>query len=88
MLENKTRAWIEIDLVRMKHNVEEIKKLIPSTTKIMAIVKANAYGHGDLVSATLLEQCGVDFFGVSSVDEALNLRDVGVKSKILIIFNF
>lgn len=85
MLENKTRAWIEIDLVRMKHNVEEIKKLIPATSKIMAIVKANAYGHGDLVSATLLEQCGVDFFGVSSVDEALNLRDVGVKSKILIL---
>ena len=65
MLESKSRAWVEIDLSKIKHNVEEIRKILPSTTKIMAIVKANAYGHGDVVCCKELEKCGIDFFGVS-----------------------
>ncbi len=85
MLMNKTRAWIEVDLTKMAHNVEEIRKLIPSTNKIMAIVKANAYGHGDVVVSQELEKLGVDFFGVSSVDEGIHLRENGIKGKILIL---
>lgn len=85
MLDSNTRAWLEIDVAKIKHNVEEIQKLIPSTTKIMAIVKANAYGHGDIVCAKELQACGVDFFGVSSVDEGIHLREHGITEPILIL---
>lgn len=85
MLLSKSRAWAEIDLSRIAHNVEEVRKLIPAQSKIMGIVKANAYGHGDVECAHALEACGVEFFGVSSVDEAVHLRINGIKSKILIL---
>lgn len=85
MLQSKTRSWVSIDRNAILHNVEEIKKLIDVETEIMAIVKANAYGHGDTVIAKLLENHGIKMFAVSSVDEALALRQVGVTSDILIL---
>lgn len=85
MLNSDTRAWLEIDLSRIEHNVKEVQKLLPKTNKIMAIVKANAYGHGDVICARELERIGIDFFGVSSVDEGINLREGGITSPILIL---
>ena len=78
MLMSKSRAWAEIDLSRIAHNVEEVRALIPATSKIMGIVKADAYGHGAVECTRALEACGVDFFGVSSVDEAVELREHGI----------
>lgn len=85
MLQSRSRAWVSIDRNAILHNVEEIKKLINENTQIMAVVKANCYGHGDTVVAKLLENHGIQMFAVSSVDEALNLRKVGIKSDILIL---
>lgn len=51
----------------------------------MGIVKANAYGLGDIACAKALQKCGVDYFGVSSIDEALNLRNAGIQDNILIL---
>lgn len=85
MLNSDTRAWLEIDLSKIAHNVEEVRKLIPSQSKIMAIVKANGYGHGDVVCAKELVKCGIDFFGVSSIDEAVTLRENGIEEEILIL---
>lgn len=85
MLSCCSRAWAEVDLSLVKHNINEIRKLIPSTTKIMAIVKANSYGHGDVMMSKELENCGVDFFGVSSIDEAIKLRDGEIHSTILVL---
>ena len=85
MLKSESRCWAEIDVRKIKHNVEEIHKMIPDTTKIMGIVKANGYGHGDVEIAQELMACGVDFFGVSSVDEALVLRVHGIQTNILIL---
>ncbi|MGN1343389.1 MAG: alanine racemase [Traorella sp.] len=85
MLQSRSRAWAIVDRKAILHNVEEIKKLIGNHTEIMAVVKANAYGHGDSVIAKLLENHGITHFAVSSVDEALNLRKVGVTSDILIL---
>ena len=85
MLMSDTRAWLEIDLSKISHNVKEIQKLLPSTRKIMAIVKANAYGHGDVACAKELSRCGIDFFGVSSVDEGISLREGGIREPILIL---
>ena len=67
MLEAYSRAWTEIDYDAIAHNVEEVRKLVKKT-KIMGIVKANAYGLGDVACAKALQKCGVDYFGVSSVD--------------------
>ena len=52
---------LEIDLTRISHNIKEVQKLIPSTSKIMAIVKANGYGHGDVECSRMMEQQGIDF---------------------------
>lgn len=85
MISCNSRAWAEIDLSLVQHNIDEIQKLIPERTKIMAIVKANSYGHGDVMMSKELEACGVDFFGVSSIDEAMNLRENSIESTILVL---
>ena len=77
--------WCEIDLNLLSHNIDETKKLILPNTKIMAVIKDNAYGHGDIVSANEMECLGIDFFAVSHIDEAIRLRKNGVKSDILIL---
>lgn len=84
MLESYSRAWCEIDYTAISHNLDEIQKLV-GNTKIMGIVKANAYGHGDVACAKEMVKWGVDFFGVSSVDEALHLREAGIQEDILIL---
>lgn len=85
MLQSNTRAWITVDRNAILHNLKEVEKLLTKQNKVMAVVKANAYGHGDKVIAKLLENHGVDFFAVSSVDEALNLREAGIRKNILIL---
>lgn len=85
MLQSKSRCWVEVDLEKVKHNTQLVKKRI-GKTKIMAVVKANAYGHGDVEVARLLQdEMGIDFFAVSSVDEAFRLREHGITCSILIL---
>lgn len=85
MLQSKSRTWIEIDLSKVVHNTQVVDKLI-GKTKIMAVVKANAYGHGDVQIARLLQdELGIDFFAVSSIDEAIVLREAGITQQILIL---
>lgn len=84
MLESYSRAWAEIDYDAIGHNLNEIQKLV-GKTKIMGIVKANAYGHGDVACAKVMAEDGIDFFGVSSIDEALKLRDNGISQEILVL---
>lgn len=80
----KSRAWAEIDYQAIGHNVAEIQKLI-GNTKIMGIVKADAYGHGAVACAKALQACGVDFFAVACLEEAKVLRQSGIKEPILIL---
>lgn len=84
MLKSKSRCWVEVDIDKVKKNYKTIDKHI-GKTKIMAVVKANAYGHGDVVVAKALQDLGVDFFAVSSVDEAVELRSNGIQERILIL---
>lgn len=85
MLQSKSRTWVEIDLNRVKHNTQIINQLI-GKTKIMAVVKANAYGHGDVeIAKVLQDDMKIDFFAVSSVDEAVRLREHGINQDILIL---
>lgn len=79
------RAWIEIDLRNLEHNVKVLKYAMPPGCRMMAVVKADAYGHGAESIATYLEKLGVDAFAVATVDEGIDLRKVGVSSEILIL---
>ncbi len=78
------RTWAEIDINALKHNFNALKKRAGGS-KIMAIVKANAYGHSAEAIAPVLEKEGADYFGVSNIEEALSLREYGIKKPILIL---
>ena len=79
------RCWANISIDNLQNNINIIKKHINKNTKIMAAVKANAYGHGDKVIAKYLEEFGVSWFAVSNIEEALALRSYGTKLPILIL---
>ena len=80
----KDRAWIEVDLDAVAHNLRQVEKLMGGT-KVMGIVKDDAYGHGAVECTRTLEKNGVDFFGVATLEEALELRHAGIQSDILIL---
>lgn len=77
------RTWAEINLDALKQNIDVIKSLAPGK-EIIAVVKANAYGHGDVHCAQTLSKCGVNRFAVSNLWEAQGLTDGGIKGEILI----
>ena len=78
-------AWVVINLEHLAQNIQAIKKTIPQGKKMMAIVKADAYGHGAQMLAQTMLASGVDMFGVSSIDEGLDLRQVKIKAPILVV---
>ncbi len=79
------RAWAEIDLDAIAHNVREIRKLTGSKVELMGAVKADAYGHGvSEVVRTLLDS-GVNQLAVSMLDEAIQIRKMGIGVPILIL---
>ena len=79
------RAWAEIDLDAIAHNTREIKKLTGNRVEMMGVVKADAYGHGVLeVVRTLLDN-GVAQLAVSMLDEAIQIRKMGIDVPILVL---
>jgi len=81
------RTWAEIDLGALEHNFNAIKALIPSGCKILAPVKANAYGHGAALVSRKLEALGCDMLAVACAAEAAELRQAGVSLPILCLGN-
>jgi alanine racemase len=78
-------AWVEVNLGAIEHNARQIRQAVPSEVALMAIVKADAYGHGAAMVLPTLAASGVSMAGVASVDEAMNLRRAGVHLPILVI---
>lgn len=78
------RTWAEIDLDSVLYNLNQIKKAA-GNREIMAIVKADAYGHGAVVLSKLYEKNGVDWLAVSNIEEAIELRNNGIKLPVLIL---
>lgn len=74
-----------IDLGAIRYNLKAIKRLLPLHTEVMAVVKANAYGHGIVEASSALDKAGADYLGVATVDEALAIRKAGIKKPILIL---
>ena len=77
------RTWAEIDTDALIHNFNIIKNTAKS--KVCAVVKANAYGHNVHFVAPLLQKAGADFFAVSNVEEAIELREIGITKPILVL---
>ncbi len=90
---NKLRdAWVEINLGNLEFNINSIKEKIKQNLsknalmpKLMAVIKADGYGHGSLMCAPVLTACGVEAFGVASVDEGLELRNNKIEAPILVL---
>jgi alanine racemase len=74
----------EIDLDALAHNLGVIRKQVGPETKIMAAVKANAYGHGAVECARRLEAEGVDWFGVALPEEGIELRESGFPGRFFV----
>lgn len=82
---NIDRSWIEINLDNLTYNVQTLHGVLPPKCRIMAVVKANAYGHGDVEVARHLNKIGINTFAVATIGEGIHLREHGVTGEILVL---
>lgn len=85
MEQNTKRTWAEIDLSRLEHNYRALRGMLPRGCRFLGVVKANAYGHGAIPVAQKLEKLGAEYLAVACLDEAVELRQAGIKAPILIL---
>lgn len=78
------RTWAEVDLDAIAHNFRAARNHLPKDMKLLVTVKANAYGHGALRVAQLLQN-RVDYFALATMDEAVQLRQAGIRTPLLIL---
>ncbi len=79
------RTWAEINLDALENNYRKLKERVGSATKFLGVVKADAYGHGSIQVGRKLSELGADYLAVSSIDEAAELRENGIRLPILIL---
>ena len=79
------RTWAEIDLDAIRHNFQVIEASLAPGSRAMAVVKADAYGHGAGYVSRALQEAGASWFGVSNLDEAMQIRNAGIVEPILIL---
>ena len=81
-------TWAEIDLNRLAANFKRIKQRVGPVARVMAVVKANAYGHGAVACARRLMNEGADWFGVALPEEGIELRSAGITQPVLCLGGF
>lgn len=79
------RAWVEINLDALAHNVKTIKAMLPPKTDLMSVVKADAYGHGAVTVARVALNAGATWLGVATVPEGIELRQAEIDAPILVM---
>ena len=79
------RAWIEVDTGALRHNLIQLRRLLPEGCGLLAVVKANAYGHGAVQCASVCQQAGVRAFAVATAAEGAALRERGIAGEILVL---
>jgi alanine racemase len=78
-------TWLEISLDALRHNLEAFRRILPESIDMMAVVKADAYGHGAIEVAKEALACGTSYLAVAFLDEALELRRAGITAPILVL---
>lgn len=78
-------SWVEINIEYLAQNIKEMKRYIPQGVKLLAVVKADAYGHGSVMLAPTILASGVDMLGVASIDEGVDMRNAKINCEILIL---
>jgi alanine racemase len=81
----RQRAWVEIDSSALAHNVRQFKALLKPGAGLMAVVKADAYGHGAVRVAPILLEAGADRLAVATLGEGIELREAGITAPILLL---
>ncbi|NDJ17418.1 alanine racemase [Myxacorys almedinensis] len=84
-LMQRERAWVEIDLAALSDNVQQILSLLSPRTELMAVVKADAYGHGAVTVSQTALQAGATWLGVATIPEGIELREAGIAAPILVL---
>jgi len=84
----KRPTWVEIELNNLDSNLLSLKTFLGPTVRIIPVVKANAYGHGAVAIADRLEKLGVEYLAIALLEEALELRQRGVRCPILLLNGF
>lgn len=84
-IKNYYRVQANVDLNAIRHNILQIKSRLNKETKLMVIVKADAYGHGAVPVAKALDEDGIDAYGVAIIEEAVELREAGIEKPILVL---
>lgn len=77
--------WVEIDVGAVVQNLHEVRTILTTGARLIAVIKANAYGHGAPQIARILEDQGVDFFAVTFLEEAIKIREAGIKADIMLL---
>lgn len=85
LLVSRQRAWVEIDLKALAHNVRAVKSFLAPQAKLMAVVKADAYGHGAVVVANTALANGADSLAIATLAEGVELRQAGITAPILVL---
>ena len=80
--------WVEVDLEAIRHNYRQIRRFVDKNVKILSVVKADAYGHGAVETARVLEEMGTDMLGVTTVQEGRKLREGQIAAPILVFGPF
>lgn len=81
-------TWAEVSLERLRQNFRAVQEHVGSKVTICAVVKADAYGHGAVECSAALEEEGAKWLGVTSLDEAIPLRDAAIEARILLMTGF
>ncbi len=81
-------TWAEVSLKQLAQNYRIVRQHLPERVKILSVVKADAYGHGLQEVSKVLAEAGTDWFGVTSADEGVELRELGIKQPILLLTGF
>ena len=70
-------AWVEINLDNLRYNIRSIQEKVGEGTKVVGVVKADAYGHGSVQVAQVLREAGIQIFAVATLTEGITLREAG-----------
>jgi len=84
-LDERARVWAEVDLGALERNYRYLQQRLPDGTNILAVLKADAYGHGAVIVARKLVELGLNMIGVGDSSEALELRGAGITAPILVL---